>query len=156
MSRERTTSSPTSLSGVSVGPVGSVLPTSPNNAAAYAKFVAVAATRFGPGTTDNLQWWELWNEPYFAYVWSNRTPEPEAYAKDALAAAEAGKAAAPSAKFLIAADYQDSPQTGGSSPWQTTWIDDMFTAAPTLGEWIDGVSVHPYGDDPAPVQQGGS
>jgi hypothetical protein len=52
-------------------------------------------------------------------------------------------------KLLVAADYQDSPQTGGSSPWQTTWIDDMFAAEPTLGQWIDGVSVHPYGDDPA-------
>jgi hypothetical protein len=104
-----------------------------------------------------LQWWELWNEPYFAYAWSDRTPEPAAYAKDALAAAKAAKAVSPSVKLLLAADYSNAPQTGGSSQWETSWIDDMFTAAPTLGQWVDGVSVHPYGDDPStPLSQSGS
>jgi uncharacterized membrane protein YgcG len=137
--------------GITILPVVGYAPTwtSPTNAAAYAEFVAAAVARFGPGTTDDLQSWELWNEPYFAYAWSGKTPEPEAYARDVLAAAEAAKAIAPSVKLLISADYQNSPQTGGSTPWETSWIEDMFTAVPTLGKWIDGVSVHPYGDNPS-------
>jgi hypothetical protein len=63
---------------------------------------------------------------------------------------------APSVKLLIAADYQESAQTGGTSPEEKTWISDMFTAVPTLGKWIDGVSVHPYGGDPSlPLKQAG-
>jgi hypothetical protein len=144
--------------GITILPVVGYAPswTSPDNAAAYAEFVAAAVARYGPGTSANLQWWELWNEPYFAYAWSEHTPEPEAYGRDALAAAEAAKKVAPSVKLLLAADYQESAQTGGSSPEQKTWINDMFTAAPTLGKWIDGVSVHPYGGDPAlPLKEKG-
>jgi hypothetical protein len=144
--------------GITLLPIVGYAPswTSPDNAAAYAEFVAAAVARYGPGTSANLPWWELWNEPYFAYAWSNKTPEPEAYARDALAAAQAAKAVAPSVKLLLAADYQNSPQAGGSTPWQTSWIDDMFAAAPTLGQWVDGISVHPYGDNPeVPLAQPG-
>ncbi len=130
--------------------------TGPTNSAAYAEFVSAAVARYGPGTSANLQWWELWNEPYFAYAWSGHTPEPEAYGRDALAAAQAAKAVAPSVKLLVAADYQESAQTGGSSSEEKTWVNDMFAAAPTLGKWIDGVSVHPYGGDPAlPLKEAG-
>ena len=144
--------------GITVLPILGYAPswTSPTNAAAYAEFVAAAVARYGPGTSANLQWWELWNEPYFSYAWDNKTPEPEAYARDYLAAAEAAKSVAPSVKLLIAADYQESAQTGGTSPEEKTWINDMFTAVPTLGKWIDGVSVHPYGGDPSlPLKETG-
>ncbi|HSZ69086.1 MAG TPA: beta-galactosidase [Solirubrobacteraceae bacterium] len=137
--------------GITVLPLVGYAPswTSPTNAAAYAEFLAAAVARYGPGTSANLQWWELWNEPYFAYAWSGHTPEPEAYARDYLAGAEAAKRVAPTVKLLIAADYQEAEQTGGSTATEQTWIDDMFAAAPTLGKWIDGVSVHPYGGDPS-------
>ncbi len=123
--------------------------TTPTNAAGYAEFVAAAVARYGPGTTANLHWFELWNEPYFSYAWSGKTPEPEAYARDVLAAAEAAKKVNPAVKLLVSGEDADGGQTGGSSPYETTWVNDMFTAAPDLGKWIDGVAVHPYGDDPA-------
>jgi hypothetical protein len=137
--------------GITILPIVGYAPswTTPGNAAAYAEFVKAAVARFGPGTTANLQWWELWNEPYFSYAWSNKTPEPEAYARDVVAASQAARSVAPSVKLLISADYTDSPQTGGSSPWETTWIDDMFAAEPNLGQSINAVSTHPYGDDPS-------
>lgn len=136
--------------GITILPVVGYAPswTSPSNAADYASFLKAAVERYGPGTSANLKWWELWNEPYAAYAWSGRTPDAEEYARDALAAAEAAKSVSLSVKLLIAAEYNDSPQTGGSSPWQTTWVDDMFAAAPTLGQWFAGVAVHPYGGDP--------
>jgi hypothetical protein len=123
--------------------------TTPTNAAGYAEFVAAAVARYGPGTTANLHWFELWNEPYFSYAWSGKTPEPEAYARDVLAAAEAAKKVNPAVKLLVAGEDADGGQTGGSSPYETSWVNDMFTAVPDLGKWIDGVAVHPYGDDPA-------
>ncbi len=137
--------------GITVLPLVGYAPswTSPSNATEYAAFVKAAVERYGPGTSANLQWWELWNEPYDAYAWSGHTPEPEAYAKDVLAAAEAARGVSSSVKLLVAADYEDAPQVGGTTPWQTSWIDDMFTAVPSLGQWINGVAVHPYGDDPS-------
>jgi polysaccharide biosynthesis protein PslG len=144
--------------GITILPILGYAPswTNPGNATAYAEFVAAAVARFGPGTSFNLQWFELWNEPYFPYAWSNKTPEPEAYARDVVAASQAAKAVAPSVKFLVAADYTDAPQTGGTSPWETTWVHDMLVAEPNLGKWVDGVSVHPYGDDPSnPVATAG-
>ncbi|MGD0453276.1 MAG: beta-galactosidase [Solirubrobacteraceae bacterium] len=148
----------TKAAGITVLPILGYAPswTTPTNAAAYAEFVAAAVARYGPGTSANLQWWELWNEPYFSYAWDNKTPEPEAYARDYLAAAEAAKSVAPTVKLLIAADYQESAQTGGTSPHEFNWVSDMFTAVPTLGKWIDGVSVHPYGGDPSlPLKEAG-
>jgi hypothetical protein len=144
--------------GITILPIVGYAPswTSPDNAAAYAEFVKAAVARFGPGTEANLQWWELWNEPYFAYAWSNKTPEPEAYARDVVAAAQAARSTAPSVKLLVSADYVVSPQTGGSTPYETSWIDDMFAAEPELGKWINAVSAHPYGDDPAlPLAEAG-
>jgi polysaccharide biosynthesis protein PslG len=137
--------------GITVLPLLGYAPSwaGPDDAAAYAEFVAAAVARYGPGTSADLQWWELWNEPYFAYAWSGKTPEPEAYARDYVTAAEAARKVAPSVKLLIAADYQEAGQTGGTSPEEKAWIEDMFLAVPTLGQWIDGVSVHPYGGDPA-------
>ncbi len=137
--------------GITILPLVGYAPswTSPSDATEYAAFVKAAVERYGPGTSANLQWWELWNEPYDAYAWSGHTPEPEAYAKDVLAAAEAARGVSSSVKLLVAADYEDAPQVGGTTPWQTSWIDDMFTAAPSLGQWINGVAVHPYGDDPS-------
>lgn len=144
--------------GISVLPIVGYAPswTSPTNATAFAEFVAAAVARYGPGTSANLQWWEVWNEPYFAYAWSEKTPEPEAYARDFLAAAEAAKSVAPSVKLLISADYQEAGDTGGTTKEEKTWVSDMFTAVPSLGKWISGVSVHPYGGDPStPLKEKG-
>ncbi len=123
--------------------------TTPADSQSYANFVAAAVKRYGPGTSANITWWELWNEPNYAYAWSGGQANPTAYAKDVRAASQAAKAVNSSVKVLIYADYEDAPQTGGSSPWQTTAIDDYFAAVPDLANWIDGVAVHPYGDDPA-------
>ncbi len=122
--------------------------TTPENAAGYASFVAAAVARYGPGTTANLQWFELWNEPYFSYAWSGKTPNPEAYARDVAAASEAAHQVAPSVKLLLEADYTDSEQVG-TTPWETSWVEDMFIAEPNLGNLVNGIAVHPYGDDPS-------
>jgi hypothetical protein len=137
--------------GITVLPIVGYAPSwaAPGDATDYSAFMQAAVERYGPGTSANLIWWELWNEPYDAYAWSGHTPEPEAYARDVLAAAQAARRVSSSVKLLVAADYNDSPQAGGTTPWQTSWIDDMFTAVPSLGEWINGVAVHPYGDDPS-------
>ncbi|MGH2880672.1 MAG: beta-galactosidase [Solirubrobacteraceae bacterium] len=136
--------------GITILPIVGYAPSWANTSDAgdFAAFVKAAVQRYGPGTRANLPWWELWNEPYYSYAWGGQTPEPEAYAHDVVAAAQAAKTVSPSVKLLVAADYMDDVQVG-STKWETSWIDDMFRAEPTLGSWIDGVSVHPYGGNPA-------
>jgi hypothetical protein len=66
-----------------------------------------------------------------------------------VAAVQAARSVAPSTKFLIAAEYGGSPQAGGSTPWETSWINDMFTAEPELARSFNAVAVHPYGAGPS-------
>jgi hypothetical protein len=122
---------------------------SPGDSADYAAFVKAAVERYGPGTSANLQWWELGNEPYFAQSWGGSAAEPEAYARDFAAASEAAKGINASAKMLVAADYQDNAQAGGLTQWEMSWVDSMFAAVPSLAHLVDGVAVHLYGGDPA-------
>jgi hypothetical protein len=129
-------------------PTGASLPSSPG---AYAAFVGAAVARYGPGgafwranphlPARPLVWYELWNEPYFAE--GNR--DPGVYARLAQAATIAGRAANPSARFLIEGDT--SYQTSGGG--QSDWIAGMYAAVPDLGKYFDALAVHPYGGDPA-------
>jgi hypothetical protein len=140
--------------GITVLPVAGYAPswTTPGSSTDYAAFIAAAVARYGPGTTANLQWWELWNEPYYAYAWSGKPGDPAAYARDVQAASQAAKKVAPTVKLLMAAEDGDAAAAGGG--WWTTAVDAYFAAVPDLGKWIDGVAVHPYGDDPAvPVKE---
>ncbi len=140
--------------GITILPVAGYAPswTTPDSSTDYAAFIAAAVARYGPGTAANLQWWELWNEPYYAYAWSGKPGDPAAYARDVQAASQAAKEVAPTVKLLIAAEDGDAAAAGGG--WWTTSVDAYFAAVPDLGKWIDGVAVHPYGDDPAvPVKE---
>jgi hypothetical protein len=142
--------------GITILPVIGYAPswTTPSSSADYAAFVAAAVARYGPGTASNLQWWELWNEPYYAYAWSGQPGDPAAYARDVRAASQAAKEVAPTVKVLMAAEDGDAAAAGGG--WWTTSVQAYFAAVPDLGKWIDGVAVHPYGDDPAlPVKEAG-
>jgi hypothetical protein len=140
--------------GITILPVAGYAPswTTPESSADYAAFIAAAVARYGPGTEANLQWWELWNEPYYAYAWSGKPGDPAAYARDVRAASQAAKAVAPTVKVLMAAEDGDAAAAGGG--WWTTSVQAYFTEVPDLAKWIDGVAVHPYGDDPSvPVKE---
>ena len=129
-------------------PTSASLPSDPR---AYATFVAAAVARYGPGGTfwrqnpdlpaRPLLWFELWNEPYYA----DHNRDPGAYARLVRAAVLAGRAAQPSARFLIEATTTYQTAAGD----ERNWIEDMYAAVPDLGSYFDGVAVHPYGGDPA-------
>ncbi len=129
--------------GLTVLPVMGYVPSwsSVNDTAGYAAFVRAAVQRYGPGTSANLSWFELWNEPYFNYAMPGGANAAE-YARLYEAAAIAAKQVNPDAHLLIAADT--APTEGGSD-----WINEMFSAVPSIGQYIDGISVHPYGVDPS-------
>jgi hypothetical protein len=128
--------------GITVLPILGYVPswTTIDDTAGYAAFVKAAVQRYGPGTSANLTWFELWNEPYFNYTMPGGANAAK-YARLYAAGAAAARQASPNVKLLIAADTAGTE--GGSN-----WIDAMFTAVPGIGQYVDAISVHPYGVDP--------
>ena len=128
-------------------PTRESLPSSPG---AYAAFVAAVVARYGRGgafwranprlPARPLVWYELWNEPY-----ADSKPDPAVYAHLVQAAVTAGRAANPTARFLMEAAtvYQTA------SGHRADWLAAMYAAVPDLGQYFDGLAVHPYGGNPA-------
>jgi hypothetical protein len=125
----------------------STIPADPSE---YAQFTAKVVERYGPGgifwqqhpeldSSTAPVFFEIWNEPYYGFF-SDGDADPGRYARLYRAAAAAGRAANPSAKFLIEADVS---ATDDWSEWHN-WITAMFDAVPDLGGYIDAVAVHPY------------
>ena len=124
--------------------------TVPAKPGAYATFVAAVVRRYGPAgafwaarpaiAQRAPVWFELWNEPYFATA----GPNPGRYARLVRAAVIAGRSADHRARFLIEATLTYRTATGEDR----NWIAAMYRAVPDLGQFIDGVAVHPYGGDP--------
>ena len=140
------------------GPATSDIPADPTD---YADYVAHVTARYGPGgsfwaahpelpshpATD----FEIWNEPYFNFSSNNRV-DPARYARLFKAAVVAGRAANPQAKFLMAA-------TDDAYTYQSTWVNwaqAAHAAVPDLGQYVDGIAVHPYSKAYAPDTPFGS
>jgi hypothetical protein len=106
---------------------GGQAPRSDAARAAYARFAAAAATHYrGQGVI-----WEIWNEPNLGQFWKP-DPDPAVYARLALEASRAIRAADPSATIIAP----------GSSEFPWEFLETTFAAG--LLEQIDAVSVHPY------------
>lgn len=128
----------------------------PADPTAYAAFVAAVAARYGPGGTfwaahPNLAGYavptfEIWNEAYYPNGNGGRY-DPGRYARLVQAAVTAGRAANPSAKFLIGAEMQGEFVGSGANRRWIWWVNAMYHAVPDLNNYFDGVSVHPYGHD---------
>jgi len=129
---------------------------------AYTTFVRDFVHRFGPhgafwrANPSLPQLWpthfDIWNEPYADPIASAGT-----YAGLFVATVRAARTAAgnPAARFLLEADISSIPASssfpgcvGGPASGQD-WIGAMYAAQPSLGDYVDGFSVHPYGNDPA-------
>jgi hypothetical protein len=122
----------------------------PQHAAAWARFTARVVARYGPGGS----FWrahpeldaglaprafELWNEPFYGRF-SVGGIDARRYAKLTAAAARAGRAANPRARFLVAGETRYDAGNGSVRDWMT----DLWAAVPDLGALVDGIAVHPY------------
>ncbi len=123
----------------------------PSETGPYASFTAAVVGRYGPGgefwranpelPQHPLVWYELWNEPWNATC--NR--DPGLYARLVAAAATAGRAVTPAARFLIEGDTFYQTLAGA----RADWIAGMYAGVPKLGSYFDALAIHPYGGDPA-------
>jgi hypothetical protein len=128
----------------------SAIPTDPT---AFAAYVSAVVGRYG---TNGSFWaqnptlkgsaitdWEVWNEPYLGSG-DDGAYDPGRYARLVKAAATAGRAADPNARFLMAAEMQAGRDANNNWQW---WVDALYQAVPDLNNYFDAVAVHDYGDD---------
>lgn len=110
----------------------------PTDPGTYARFVAGLAARYAAVTSVA---WEVWNEPNDARFWQ---PKPDAAAYTVLLqrTAAAIRAAAPGATVL-----------GGSILYGDAGFLSAMYAAGAKGSF-DGLAVHPYAQDRAPLDVG--
>ncbi len=119
--------------------------------AAWARYVARVVGRYGPGGSfwrfhpelDPAlapRWFELWNEPYYE-AFSADGPDPVRFAAMQRAAAKAGRAANPAARFLMPGETGYTARNGR----ERDWLADLYAADPKLNDVFDGVVAHPYG-----------
>ncbi len=128
--------------------------------AEYAEYVAQVAARYGPGgdfwdahpgLDDGLapSYLEIWNESYLAQF-TNDEVNPTRYAALYKAAVTAGRAANPATRYLIqsAVGARVKPEIDRQG-W-VNWAESLVEAEPALGDYIDGLAVHPYPAGNAP------
>jgi hypothetical protein len=131
---------------------GATWNTIPADPSAYAAYAAAVVGRYGPHgsfwakhpdlTSYAIHTFEIWNEPYYDNG-NNGDYNPARYANLVKAAALAGRAVDPSARFMLAAENQ-AQKVGSNWVW---WTDALYQAVPDLNNYFDGIAVHPYGTD---------
>jgi sugar lactone lactonase YvrE len=125
--------------------------TYPTSSAEYAEFVAHVAERYGPGG----DFWEahpgldgslaskqleIWNEPYFPQF-TNGVVDPAIYTALYKAAVVAGRAANPATRYLVESTVEVWDTT--TEEW-VNWAAGMVKTEPAIGNYIDGIAIHPY------------
>ncbi|HEU4737534.1 MAG TPA: hypothetical protein VFS54_00470 [Solirubrobacterales bacterium] len=116
----------------------------PGDTDEYAEFVGRVAARYGPGgdfwdahpgldKSLASRYIEIWNEPY----WKTEKDKfsPGYYALMYKDAVIAGRAANPATRYLI------ESAMGGSGG---EWLAGIYVVEPSIGNYIDGIAVHPY------------
>ncbi len=128
--------------------------TFPESNADFGEFAAHATARYGPGGTFwkahpglseayALRYWEVWNEPYYGYF-TNEDVDPAKYAALYKAAVVAGRAANSATRYLVESTNDASVSTEVSPTGFVNWPAAMVEAEPSIGNYIDGIAIHPY------------
>lgn len=125
----------------------------PSDLTAFSQYVSAVVGRYGTNGTfwqenptlkgSAVKTWELWNEPYL-FSGDDNDYDPGAYARLVRAAAVAGRAVDPNARFLLAAEMQSGRDSQGDWQW---WVDALYQAVPNLNDYFDGVAMHDYGSN---------
>ena len=137
--------------------------TFPEANADYANFVAETVERYGPsgdfwdahpGLDNDLapRYWEIWNEPYYP-SFTNDEVDPARYAALYKAAVIAGSEANGGTDYLIESTVDASVKPEVDPSGFVHWAEAIVEAVPTIGNYIDGIAVHPYPDSHDPTYE---
>ena len=118
-----------------VGPAGGHEKHPPTDPDVFARFAAVAVERYG----DQVEAWEIWNEPNSGLFWTD--PDPDRYV-DLLAAAVPPLRAADPTASIVTGGLAPADDVPGSEISPEAFLEAVLEVAdPAL---IDAVGIHPY------------
>ncbi len=111
----------------------------PHDPAEFGRFMGVVAARY-PG---RVAAYELWNEPNLRREWRGEALDPALFVTLIRAGSLAIRAADPAADVISGAPAVTGINDGETAVDDRVYLQGMVTAG--VGEWVDGVGVHPYG-----------
>ncbi len=103
----------------------------------FGDFVAAFAARYG----DQVDYYQIWDEPNIAPHWGAREIDPAAYARLLREGAVQVRAADPGAVVLLAA-LAPNVEPGGANMSELSFLDALYRWG--AAEWFDVVAVQPY------------
>jgi hypothetical protein len=133
--------------------------TYPISDAEFAEFASHAAARYGPGgefwsahpkLNGELapRYFEIWNEPYIK-EFTNGEIKPARYTTLYKAAVIAGREGNSSTRYLV----ESTADLRIEGTEVVNWAGSMVKAEPLIGNYIDGIAIHPYPDNHDPYYQ---
>jgi hypothetical protein len=111
----------------------------PHDPAEFGRFMGVVAARY-PG---RVAVYELWNEPNLRREWRGEPLDPALFVALIRAGSQAIRAADPSANLISGAPAVTGINDGETAVDDRVYLQGMVAAG--VGDWVDGIGVHPYG-----------
>ena len=111
----------------------------PHDPAEFGRFMSVLVTRYA----GRVAAYELWNEPNLRREWHGEPLDPALFVSLIRAGSLAIRAADPAAQIISGAPAVTGINDGETAVDDRVYLQGMVAAG--VGEWTDGVGVHPYG-----------
>jgi polysaccharide biosynthesis protein PslG len=111
----------------------------PHDPAEFARFMGVLAARY----QGRVAAYELWNEPNLRREWHGEPLDPALFVTLIRAGAQAIRAADPAAQIISGGPAVTGINDGETAVDDRVYLRGMIEAG--VGEWVDGIGVHPYG-----------
>ena len=121
----------------------------PNDPAEFGRFMGVLAERY----TDKVAAYELWNEPNLRREWHGEDLDPALFVALIREGALAVQSADPSAQIISGAPAVTGINDGETAVDDRVYLQGMVAAG--VGQWVDGIGVHPYGFANPPQERSG-
>jgi hypothetical protein len=124
----------------------------PHDPAEFGRFMGILAARY----QGRVAAYELWNESNLRREWRGEALDPALFVALIREGAQAIRAADPTAQIISGAPAVTGINDGETAVDDRVYLRGMVAAG--VGEWVDGIGVHPYGfanppqerwDDPA-------
>jgi hypothetical protein len=111
----------------------------PHDPAEFGRFMGILAARY----QGRVAAYELWNEPNLRREWRGEPLDPALFVALIREGAQAIRAADPTAQIISGAPAVTGINDGETAVDDRVYLRGMVAAG--VGEWVDGIGVHPYG-----------
>jgi hypothetical protein len=111
----------------------------PHDPAEFGRFMGVIAGRYA----GNVDAYELWNEPNLRREWHGEPLDPALFVALIQSGSQAVRAADPNARVISGGPAVTGINDGETAVDDRVYLRGMVAAG--VGQWVDGIGVHPYG-----------